>query len=165
MHNVFKLPRETLDASLTGSQSEGLAVSSLALKATGNQQELQFQGDAKGRVPSPFEIQWRGRGLLSEGSRRLYLETFKGKAEHYPFALIQPLTLHRTGTGFSLEQLAMTFGKGNLTVSGRLGPGNAQLNATFRASSGGSDPRGRPPHDGSGCGRNQGERLPGSPAG
>ncbi|HQN19005.1 MAG TPA: hypothetical protein PKV86_07695 [Syntrophobacteraceae bacterium] len=84
MQNVFKLPRETLDASLTGSQSEGLAVSSLALKATGNQQELQFQGDAKGRVPSPFEIQWRGRGLLSEGSRRLTSRLSRAKPSTIP---------------------------------------------------------------------------------
>lgn len=133
LQNVFKLPRGTLDASLTGFQSAGLAVSSLTLKATGDQRELQFQGDAKGRAISPFEIQWRGRGLLSDSTQRLRLETFKGKAGPYSFALTQPLALERTGTGFSLEQLAMTFGKGNLAASGRLDPRNAQLNATFRA--------------------------------
>ncbi len=133
LQNVFKLPRGTLDASLTGFRSAGFEVSSLALKATGDQRELQFQGDAKGRAPNPFEIQGRGRGLFSESTQRLRLETFKGKAGPYPFALTQPLTLERTGTGFSLEQLAMTFGRGDLAASGRLDPRNARLNATFRA--------------------------------
>ena len=132
LQNVYKLPKGTVDATLAGFQSSSVTVSRLSFKAKGDQQEIRFQGDAKGKIPTPFAFQLHGRGLLSETVRRLHLEAFKGKFGDYPIALAEPLALERTGTGFSLERLVLTFDKGRLAASGRVGPKGVQLEARFR---------------------------------
>ena len=121
-----------MDGSLAGFQSSSVVVSKLSFKAKGDQQDIQFQGEAKGKMPTPFDFQMRGRGLLSEEVQRLRLEAFKGKFGEYPIALTEPLAFERTGTDFSLERLAMSFGKGRLAASGQVSPKGTQLDARFR---------------------------------
>ena len=132
LQNVYKLPRGTVDGSLAGFQSSSVVVSKLSFTAKGDQQEIKFQGEAKGKMPTPFDFQMRGRGLLSEKVQRLRLEAFKGKFGEYPIALTEPLAFERAGTDFSLERLAMSFGKGRLAASGQVSPKGIQLDARFR---------------------------------
>ncbi len=132
LQNVFKLPKGMVGGSLAGFRSSSVTVSQLSFKANGDQREIRFQGEAKGKMPTPFGFRLHGRGLLSETVQQLRLEAFKGKFGEYPIALTKPFAFERAGVNLSTEGLAMTFGKGSFVVSGRMDPKRVQLEARFR---------------------------------
>ncbi|MGV8074157.1 MAG: translocation/assembly module TamB domain-containing protein [Syntrophobacteraceae bacterium] len=132
LQNIYKLPTGTLDCSLSGFQRSKIEVSRFFFKAKGNPQEIQFQGEGKGKAPTAFDLQMRGRGLLSEDFQRLRLETLTGRFGEHSIALMEPLGFERASTGLSLEKLAISFGKGSLAASGWINRKGIQFNADFK---------------------------------
>jgi len=78
-----------------------------------------FTLDGAGTAQKPFQLVSQGTLTLGAGQDlSLRLARFEGKLGDLPLTLHRPLTLARKGSGYTLADLALGIGQGNLTGSG-----------------------------------------------
>ena len=118
--DLWTRPGGKLSLDLSRLATAGASVSQAKLQAASNKAgSFDFTLDGAGAAAKPFQLAAQGSLALGSGQDlTLRLTRFDGKFADLPLSLHRPVTFARKGVGYTLADLALGIGQGDVTGGG-----------------------------------------------
>jgi translocation and assembly module TamB len=132
LENIRESPSGTVTAGVGGLAAGELVLSSVSFDATGDLEQIAFDGTATGKFKGPLSIETSGRLERRETGTKLEVGRLQGMLGGERVALQSPLVFESEATGFSFQRFMVEIGEGRFEAVGIVRPDTVLISSDIR---------------------------------